>query len=62
VCGFVADPAQRFGTAARTTAALHDVLAAHAVKPDPAAARRCWARLVAPHLAGRAADRGPTLS
>jgi serine/threonine-protein kinase len=60
--GLAADPARRFASAADVVRAVHDVLAARRTPVDPAAARRTWARLVAPHLGPRATDRGPTLS
>jgi serine/threonine protein kinase len=60
--GLTADPAQRFADAAAAVDAVHRVLAAHGVRPDPQTARRHWARLVAPRLGQRGADRGPTLS
>ena len=60
--GLAPHPGARFGDAAGVVAAVQGVLAAHRRAVDAPAARRSWARAVAPRLVGAGGDRGPTLT
>ena len=62
VRGLAPQPDARFASAADVAAAVRTVVTARGRSLDPTAARRTWARLVAPHLVAPSDDRGPTLS